>query len=194
MAQTITQQDVAERVQQCIGEHILCVVAEHGETIVTIKVESIDQLREIGTVLRDDEVLGFDYLSFLAGIDNLKYPVPPAHNCRFEVAYQLFSVEGGHHLRFKVPVPERDGKYYLYSLTPIWRSAEFSEMEVYDMFGISFTGHPDMRRLYLPEDWEGHPLRKDYDLRQGQDYGIRKVKELVEKYDRLAAEQKQEQK
>jgi len=192
MKKALTQEQVEERLQQCIGEHILCVVEEKGETIVTLKVESIDQLREIATILRDDEVLGFDYLSFLAGMDYLKYPTPPQHHCRFEVLYQMFSVEGGHHLRMKVPVPERDGKLFLYSLTPIWRSAEFHEMEVYDMFGIAFEGHPDMRRLYLPEDWDGHPLRKDYDIRRGQDYGVRIAKELEAKHAAMVAESQKE--
>ncbi len=188
MASTLTQEKVAERVQQCIGDHILCMDNDHGETIVTLKVESIDKLREISTALRDDEILGFDYLSFVAGVDYLKYPDPAAHGCRFESVYQLFSVEGGHHLRFKVPVPERDGKYYLYSVTPIWRSAEFSENEAWDMFGIDYIDHPDMRRLYMPEDWEGHPLRKDYGLREGQNYGVIKARELVEKYDKVGIE------
>jgi NADH-quinone oxidoreductase subunit C len=192
MKRALTQEQVKERIQQCIGNHILCIVEEKGETIVTLKLESIDQIREICTILRDDEILSFDYLSFLAGIDYLKYPTPPPHNCRFEVFYQMFSVEGGHHLRMKVPVPERDGKLFLYSVTPVWRSAEFSEMEVYDMFGISFDGHPDMRRLYLPEDWEGHPLRKDYDIRKGQEYGVRKAKELETKHAELLAEYKKE--
>lgn len=192
MKETVTQKQVAERLQQRIGSHILSIVEEKGETIATLKPESIDKIREICTFLRDDEVLGFDYLSFLAGIDYLKYPTPPTHNCRFEVFYQMFSVEGGHHLRMKVPVPERDGKLFLYSVTPVWRSAEFSEMEVYDMFGISFEGHPDMRRLYLPDDWEGHPLRKDYDIRKGQEYGVLKAKELEVTHAELLAKYKKE--
>jgi NADH-quinone oxidoreductase subunit C len=186
MAETLSQEQVAKRVQKIICDHILSIYEEHQETIVTIKVESIDKLREICTVLRDDEILGFDYLSFAAGIDYLTYPVPPPHKCRFEVVYQMFSVEGGHHLRMNVPVPERDGKLYLYSITPIWRSAEFSEMEVYDMFGIEFSGHPDMRRLYLPDDWDGHPLRKDYDIRKGQNYGVLKAQEVEAKHAEMA--------
>ena len=179
MAESITQERVTQRVKECIGNHILQTEQEKGETIITLKVGSIDVLLDICTTLRDDEVLEFDYLSYLMGFDYLTFHTPPHHDCRFEIIYQLFSIEGGHHLRIKVPVPERDGKLYLDSVVPIWRSAEFVEMEAYDMFGIDFHGHPDMRRLYLPDDWEGYPLRKDYDIRKGQNYGVLKVQEFI---------------
>ena len=187
MAENLTQEKVAERVGECIGSHILSFEQEQEETIITLKVESIDKLLEICTILRDDEVLGFNFLSFVIGMDYLKYPSRPSHNCRFEVLYQFFSVEGGYHLRMKVPVLEQNGKLVLDSVVPIWRSAEFHEREVYDMFGISFSKHPDMRRLYMPEDWEGYPLRKDYDIRKGQDYGIKAVKDLVARHKKMEA-------
>lgn len=114
-------------------------------------------LLELSRFLHDDPRLNFDYLSFVTAIDY------PDNENRFEVVYQLYSVGMGHKLRMKVPVDEYDAE--VASVTPVWESAHLLEMEVYDMFGIVFTNHPDLRRIYMPEDWDGHPLRKDYPLR-----------------------------
>ncbi len=84
------------------------------------------------------------------------YPQEP----RFEVVYHLHSLERNERLRLKCRLPGQDPE--LDSVTAVWRSANWYEREVYDLFGIRFRNHPDPRRILMPEDWEGHPLRKDY--------------------------------
>jgi NADH-quinone oxidoreductase subunit C len=84
------------------------------------------------------------------------YPQEP----RFEVVYHLHSLERNERLRLKCRLPGQDPE--VDSVTAVWRSANWYEREVYDLFGIRFRNHPDLRRILMPEDWEGHPLRKDY--------------------------------
>jgi len=95
-------------------------------------------------------------LSFTTAVD--WYPTEP----RFEVVYNLHSFERNHYLRLKARLSGPD--YHLDSVTPVWRSADWYEREVFDLFGIRFRNHPDLRRIMMPEDWEGHPLRKDYPI------------------------------
>lgn len=98
----------------------------------------------------------YQRLSFITAVD--WYPVEP----RFEVVYNLHSFERNHWLRMKCRVggenPEID------SVTEVWEGANWYEREVFDLFGIRFRNHPDLRRLLMPENWEGHPLRKDYPI------------------------------
>jgi NADH-quinone oxidoreductase subunit C len=97
---------------------------------------------------------GFVRLSSVTGVD--RYPAEP----RFEVVYHLHSIERKDRLRLKCRLPGIDP--VIESVTPVWRSANWYEREVFDLFGIKFLNHPDLRRIMLPDDWEGHPLRKDY--------------------------------
>ena len=83
------------------------------------------------------------------------------HERPLEVVYQLRSLESGAELRVKVELPQEED-LLVDSVVPLWRSADWLEREVYDMFGITFEGHPDPRNMLLPDDWEGFPLRKDY--------------------------------
>ena len=113
--------------------------------------------------------MGFNYLADVIGIDYKDYPkdAPWQHPERFAVVYELVSLPGfaggdGSRIYPRVYLPEAEPK--LASVTPLWPSANFPEREVYDLFGIVFEGHPDLRRFLLPEDAEGHPLRKDYPL------------------------------
>jgi len=96
----------------------------------------------------------FVRLSTVTAVD--RYPQEP----RFEVVYHLHSVERHKRVRLKCRVRGEDP--ILESVTPVWRGADWYEREVFDMFGIRFLGHPDLRRILMPDDWEGHPLRKDY--------------------------------
>jgi NADH-quinone oxidoreductase subunit C len=113
-----------------------------------------DRLTAVSAALRDDPELRFTTLVDIVGIDNL--PNEP----RFEVNYSLVAVDVPARLRVKVRVGgERPS---VPSVVGIWPSAGFLEREVWDLFGVVFEGHPDLRRLLTAEDWEGHPLRKDY--------------------------------
>ena len=112
-----------------------------------------DRLIETCTALRDAAGLQFTVLVEVTAADYL--PREP----RFEVVYHLLSIPTRARLRLKVRVPSGGS---LPTVQRVWRSAGWLEREVWDMFGIFFDGHPDLRRLLMPEDWEGHPARKDY--------------------------------
>jgi NADH-quinone oxidoreductase subunit C len=104
--------------------------------------------------LRDAPDLRFNYLSDVTALDH--YPNEP----RFEVVYHLYSIETNQSLRVKVRLPGDEPR--VTSVVPVWPGANAFEREVYDLFGVYFEGHPDLRRIVMPEDWEGYPLRKDY--------------------------------
>ena len=114
---------------------------------------------------RDDAALRFDMLMDLTAVDYLTYPgreEPP----RFEVVYHLYSVPHNHRVRIKAGVEEDDP--VVPTAVPLWPIANWFEREVWDMFGLRFAEHPDLRRLLLYEQFEGHPLRKDYPVSRRQ--------------------------
>ena len=114
-----------------------------------------DRIVEACFFLRDTPELEFDFLTDLTAVD---YPVRPQ---RFDVVYHLYSMTRNHRLRLKAGVMEDET---IATVVPVWKAANWEERECFDMFGIVFSGHPDLRRILLPEDWEGYPLRKDYPL------------------------------
>ena len=111
-------------------------------------------LREACQLLRDDPACPFNYLADVTCVD--WYPSDP----RFEVVYHLLSISKKERVRLKVRLSEESP--VVDSVTSVWPGANYFEREVFDLFGVRFTGHPYLRRLLMPEDWEGHPLRKDY--------------------------------
>jgi len=111
-------------------------------------------LREACTTLKNDPSLNFDSLADLTCVD--WEPSDP----RFEVVYHLFSTVTMKRVRLKVRLSGDDAR--VDSLTPIWPGANFFEREVFDLFGVRFQEHPNLKRILMPENWEGHPLRKDY--------------------------------
>jgi NADH-quinone oxidoreductase subunit C len=111
-------------------------------------------ISEACALLRDSAECAFNFLSDITCVD--WYPAEP----RFEVIYHLLSIPKKERVRLKVRLDS--ASLAVESLTPLWPGANYFEREVFDLFGIRFTGHPYMRRLLMPEDWEGHPLRKDY--------------------------------
>ena len=115
-----------------------------------------DRLVEVCTFLRDDPLLDFAMLSWIGGVDML--PRDP----RFEVVYSLLSLSG--HLRLHLKVRIGDEQPRVPSVVEVWPTANWHEREAYDFYGIEFTGHPDLTRILLPEDWVGWPLRKDSPL------------------------------
>jgi NADH-quinone oxidoreductase subunit C len=121
-----------------------------------------DYLQVVGGLKEE----GFEMCVDVCGVDYLAHPgreLPPeVHPERFEVVVNLVSMEHRRRIRIRVQVPESDPS--LPSLFGLYQGVEAAERETFDMFGISFTGHPDLTRILMPEDWEGHPLRKDYSV------------------------------
>lgn len=126
-----------------------------GEVTVVAKREGLVDLM---TFLRDEPSLRFNYLSDIGGLDLGEFATP-----RFAVAYQLYSIEHNHRLRVKVFVEEDDA--VLPTMWGVWKTSNWLEREIFDMFGVSFDGHPDLRRILMPADYEGHPLRKDFPIK-----------------------------
>jgi NADH-quinone oxidoreductase subunit C len=133
--------------------------SRHGATVVHC---NRDQYLDLCTALKDD---GYVMPIGVTGVDYLTHPgrdlpegIEPK---RFEVVVELLSLADHKRVRVRCQVPEEDPR--VPSLFELWRGTEAHERETYDMFGIVFDGHPDPSRILMPEDWEGHPLRKDYD-------------------------------
>ncbi|NNE67538.1 MAG: NADH-quinone oxidoreductase subunit C [Pyrinomonadaceae bacterium] len=136
------------------------VVDALGEVTVITPRESIS---EVCAYLRDKQ--GFDMLADLCGCDR-----GPEEDPRFEVNYHLFSTEHFNRLRIKVELSEDDPK--VESVVALWKTANWHERETYDLLGIIFENHPDLRRILLPSDFDGHALRKDYPLRGYEPYSL----------------------
>jgi NADH-quinone oxidoreductase subunit C len=143
---------ILTKLKEKFPESILEVAEFRGEWTIVVKREDIVSLC---TFLRDDSELFFNFLSDLTAVDYL------GRKPRFDVVYHLYSIDKNHRLGLKVKVEEDES---IPSITSVWSTANWLEREVFDLFGIRFDGHPDLRRIVLPEDWEGHPLRKDFPL------------------------------
>lgn len=146
--------EVAEKLKESFPDEVLD-VAEFRDQ-VQVKVRK-DRIAEICRFLHDEPDLSFDFPSSLCGVDHM------GRDPRFEVVYNLYSTTHRHRILVKAQVPEADPN--IDSVTSVWVGVDWHERETYDMFGIAFNGHPDLRRILMPEDWEGHPLRKDYPLK-----------------------------
>ena len=151
------------------------------EAIVGINTEAIDPwievapaaIVEVATFLKNDDRLLFDHLNNLTGVDYLQPdPIKAAklsHEPHIEVVYHLTSMTLAHRTVIKVKLPrwknDREGDLpEVPSVSRVWAVADWHEREAYDLVGIRFVGHPNHRRILCPEDWVGHPLRKDYDF------------------------------
>lgn len=137
----------------------------YGDEIAWVKREN---LVEVATWLRDDAAMAFDSPVFCTCIDRLDWRpvgVPTSEHFtedkpRFEICYQLRSLAHRHRIRLKIALPETDAR--LPSLAGVWAAFNWQERETFDMYGIKFEGHPDLRRIYLYDEFVGYPLRKDY--------------------------------
>jgi NADH-quinone oxidoreductase subunit C len=134
-------------------EAVLAVSEFRGETTVVV---DKGRLRAVMMFLRENEATRCDLLVDIAGMDTGK------ESPRFSVVYLLHSIKFNKRLRVKVPVAEGAS---LDTVSDIWKAADWMEREVYDMFGIAFDHHPDLRRILLPDDFVGHPLRKEFPLK-----------------------------
>jgi len=146
-----------EATKTAFGGAVLDVIEHRGETTMVVET---DKIVEVCTYLRDTDGLEYNFLSDLCAIDYL--PDEPYDGKRFAVNYHLYSMLHNRRLRVKVYANSDEPK--VPTVTTVWKSAMFQEREAFDMFGIRFEGHPDLRRILMPEDWEGHPQRKDYPL------------------------------
>lgn len=150
---------VVENLKGKFAASILEVAEFRGETTVIVKKEEIVA---ICSYLKMSE--GFNFLSDLCGVDYLG-----KKDDRFMVVYNLYSISTHARLRLKVAVAEKDAT--VDSVASVWGTADWHERECWDLLGISFNNHPDLRRILMPADWVGHPLRKDYPV-QGPDRAL----------------------
>jgi NADH-quinone oxidoreductase subunit C len=158
----VTPSPLVTALQQEHPEWVGEVVEAFGE--ITIIVPR-DQIVAICGYLKTAPGLEFNFLADICGTDR-----GPEEEPRFEVNYHLFSIQKHHRLRLKVLLNEDDP--HVQTVTGVWRTANWHERETYDLFGIVFDGHPDLRRILLPDDWEGHALRKDFPLRGYEPYSL----------------------
>ncbi len=140
-----------EALIQLCGDKLLGIQEAYGETTLEVRPED---LTEVGRQLRDGEVLKFEFLSDLTGID--------CGAGQFEVVYHLLSMTYQKRVRLKVRL---SSARELPSVVPVWPAANWHEREAFDMLGITFSGHPDLKRILTPDGFRGHPLQKEYPLR-----------------------------
>jgi len=175
------------------AQHVIATQAYLGQQTLVLKREG---LLEVARHLKHDAAMGFDFLMDLTAVDYLKFgrtlasapttatpgPLPyfmrpkrmpetwerGASNDehRFDIVYHLYSSTHNHRLRLRVPLPAAEPN--VDSVTGLWDAADWFEREVWDMFGVRFHGHPNLRRILMYEEFKGHPLRKDYPVRKRQ--------------------------
>jgi NADH-quinone oxidoreductase subunit C len=146
---------VAERIKNAFPNDFVGATEWRGDVALTV---ARSALHDVARLLHDDPDMDFDYIVHVSSVDW------PDHPERFEVVYEFYSIRKRQRVRLKTRVPEGDA--VVDSLTDIWKGADFMEREVYDMMGIRFRGHPDLRRILMPDEYdEGYPLRKDFPLR-----------------------------
>jgi NADH-quinone oxidoreductase subunit C len=154
MSERIEYQKIATHYPDAIEE----VYEFRGDTWLFIRKE---RLLEVCRLLRDDPDLGYLYISDITAIDWLPHWEKVEKPKRFEVVYNLYSPVHFRRIFLKVRVDDGEA---VPSVMGIWEGANYPEREVYDMFGIPFEGHPNLKRILMPDDWVGHPLRKDFPL------------------------------
>ena len=159
---------VVEALRSWSANAIEEVIEFRGETTIVV---ARKVLRAAAARCREDNALQFNLLTDATCVD--RFPMEP----RFEMNYHLVSIPNRRKVRLRVRLSGDDP--VIDSLVPVWPGANWLEREIFDLFGIQFTGHPDLRRILLPEDWEGHPLRKDYPVE-----GYRDIPAIATRYTR----------
>jgi NADH-quinone oxidoreductase subunit C len=146
----LTPEQIQAAVAAKFGDAVGPLAPPAKDPFFTVKA---DQLLEVCRFLKAEPTLAFDFLEDVTATDHLK-------ENQIKVVYHLFSYAHRHGVVIKVELDRAAPK--VASLEPLWKTADWLEREVYDLFGVTFEGHPDMRRIMMPDDWVGHPLRKDY--------------------------------
>jgi NADH-quinone oxidoreductase subunit C len=146
-----TDTPVVQKLKEWDAQAVADVIEFRGEVTVVVPRE---HLRRAAEFLAAEPGLHYTYLSDITTVD--RFPIEP----RFEINYHLVSLDRREQLRLKVKLAGADP--VVPTVTPVWPTANWHERENYDLFGIRFDGHPDLRRILMPDDWEGFPLRKDY--------------------------------
>ena len=145
MTVTLKGSDIGKKIGEAIPDSITAI----DETAVTVDSQSLYQVAEL---LKNASEFEFDYLTNLTAVDYIDY---------FEVVYHLISLKHNHSIVLKTRCLDRDNPV-VPSVVTLWRAADYQEREVFDLMGITFEGHPNLKRLLLWEGFEGHPLRRDY--------------------------------
>ena len=153
MKESVTMLDPVETLTNAFPNAVEGIQEFRGE--ITLLVDA-NRIAEVCRHCRDTKGLEYNFMSDVAGVDY--FPQEP----RFAVSYHLYSMVHNRSLRLKVYLA--GDKPEVPSVTELFPAANWSEREIFDLFGIVFTGHPDLRRLLMPDGWDGHPLRKDYPL------------------------------
>lgn len=144
---------VKARITERFGAAVLNTSEYRGDLAFTLRPDAVLQVAQF---LRDEPDLQYIYLSSITGVDYL------GREPRFEIVYHLRTFVHRHLVVLKVGADEADPR--VLSLVPLWPTANYQEREIFDMFGVQFDGHPDLQRILMPEDWDGHPQRKDEPL------------------------------
>ncbi|WP_448871668.1 NADH-quinone oxidoreductase subunit C [Desulfobulbus propionicus] len=167
---------IIDRLKAEFPDEILQTYVNQGQGAVVVRPGRIvDILRW----LRDDASMRMNHLRSLCGVDNSRRKDPDLS--RFEVVYNLYSIPLRHEIRIRAEVGDKEPA--VDSVVPLWPGADWLERETFDLMGIHFHNHPDLRRVLMPEDWVGHPLRKDYPLKGKEEWAgmtelLNKVQEL----------------
>jgi NADH-quinone oxidoreductase subunit C len=158
-----------EEIFEILKKEFSDAIVSLDKELPTEQIISVDplQINKIGEFLRDNEELKFDSLMCLSGVDDAngtkikdENGSEKIQNGTLSVYYHLHSIELKHKITLRVSIPREDAK--VESVENIWKCANWHEREAFDLFGIVFLNHPDLRRILMPYDWEGYPLRKDY--------------------------------
>lgn len=167
---------IIDRLKAEFPDEILQGYVNQGQGAVVVRPGRIVELLRW---LRDDASMRMNHLRSLCGVDNGRRKEPGLS--RFEVVYNLYSIPLRHEIRIRAEVGDKEPA--VDSVVPLWPGADWLERETFDLLGIHFNNHPDLRRVLMPEDWSGHPLRKDYPLKGKEEWVgmtelLEKVKEL----------------
>ncbi len=151
----MTAEELVEKIQSSLGDAIQSAEVHLGDAVIFVSPENLHQVAQ---TLKEDADLQMEYLSDIRGVDYLDQDREP----RYESVYELHSFEHNHSVRIRVGLEEENPS--VPTVSDLWKGALYPERELFDMLGFDIPGHPELKRLIMPEEWEGHPLRRDYPL------------------------------